>query len=97
MSWASPIAARLQCPPPEHPPVSPSKFNGRTHSSAEGEGFSDNLPKAQGISEGFLILFPSRVHPTRVSLATRKTRPFLNLSASLGPIRRSRSPRWGEA
>jgi hypothetical protein len=46
------------------------------------------------ISEGFLILFPSRVHPARVSLATRKTRPFLNLSASLGPIRRSRSPRW---
>ena len=41
-----------------------------------------------------LSIVAEAVHPARVSLATKKTRPFLNLSASLGPIRRSRSPRW---
>jgi len=43
---------------------------------------------------GFPILFLSRVYPTRVSLATRKTRPFRSPSFSLWPIRRSCSPCW---
>ncbi len=64
-----------------------------TDSPVEEEGFSANLPKAEDFC-GFLILFLGRVYPTRVSLATGKTRPFLNLSASLGAMRRSCSPCW---
>jgi len=55
---------------------------------AEVGGILRQPPKSPGISGGFLILFPSRVHPARVSPGTRKTRPFLTY--------RRRSGRYGD-
>src|SRR5260370_2182449 len=55
---------------------------------AEREGFSANLPKAEDFYE-FSDPSLAGVYPTRVSLAIRKTRPFLNQCGSLRPILRS--------